>query len=160
MRLNPRICFESRKRLDEQLRAWQTFRSFSYRPRKGWIKAIREALGMSSRQLAKNLGKTSPEVLAMEHREEKGKITLQILEQAAEALHCRFAYALVPDADSLEVMVHARAMDTAEKIVKTTSNSMSLEDQKIADEKTKNQIKDLAYNLERKLDPRIWGSKE
>lgn len=156
MRLNARVCFESRKRLDEQLQLWE---HFAYRPRKGWIKAIREALGMSSRQLAENLGKTNSEILAMERREEQGKVTLQTLEKAASALRCRFVYALVPEAQSLEVMVHAHAEEAARRIVMAASHSMTLEDQQVVDPQTQAQIKNLAFELERKLDPRIWSRK-
>lgn len=156
MRLNPRISFESRRRLDEHLRALRPFLAFFYRPRKGWIKAIREALGMSSRQLAKNLGKTNSEILALEKREEEDKITLQTLKRVASALNCSLVYALVPDADSLQTMVHTHAVVAAARTVKSTSNSMSLEGQGITDAITKAQIEDLAFELERRLDPRIW----
>lgn len=159
MRLNPRIIFDSRKRLDEQLRPWEPFRKFNYHPPKGWIKAIREALGMSSRQLAKNMKKMNSEILAMERREAEGKITLHTLKQAAQALGCRLVYALVPD-HSLESMVHNRAMDAAQRIVSQTSQSMLLENQKVTDQKTEAQRKDLAFELERKLDPRIWSDNE
>ncbi|MDO8518613.1 MAG: mobile mystery protein A [Deltaproteobacteria bacterium] len=158
MRLNPRISQETRKRLDEHLPNWKSV-NLAYRPRKGWIKAIREALGMSSRQLAIDMGKANSEILGMEQREEKGTISLQTLEKAALALHCRLVYALVPEADSLETLVHFRATQAAEKIVSATANSMSLEDQKVTGEKTKTQIMDLAFELEHKLDPRIWNQK-
>lgn len=158
MKRNPRIIFESRKRLDQQLQVWEEFRHFVYCPPKGWIKAIREALGMSSRQMAENLGKTNSEILSMEQREAEKKITLQTLEKAASALQCKLVYFLVPFAP-LERVVEANAYEAAEKIVAATNNSMALEDQKVSDEATKSQIKDLAFEMTRKLDPRIWSKK-
>lgn len=155
MKLNRRICFETRSRLDQQLKQWQHLSGVPP-PRKGWIKSIREALGMSSRQLASNLGKTNAGILAIEHREAQGKVTLATLEKVAQALRCQLVYALVPEASSLEDLVNIRAREAARRIVRATAHSMALEAQSVPDERARAQIDELAFELKQKMDPRIW----
>ncbi|MGZ6015062.1 MAG: mobile mystery protein A, partial [Phenylobacterium sp.] len=66
------------------------------RPPRGWIRAIRDALGMTTGQLAGRIGVAQTRVSEMERSEIAGKLTLQSLERAAEAMGCRVVYALVP----------------------------------------------------------------
>ncbi len=66
------------------------------RPSRGWLKAIREALGMTTAQLGQRLGVVQSRVVAIEQAEAKGTVTLNSLEKAAQALDCRLVYALVP----------------------------------------------------------------
>src|SRR5579872_6350750 len=67
------------------------------RPKLGWVRAIREALGMSSPQLAKRLRiKAAQSVEDMQKDEASGAITLQTLKRIADALNCELVYALVP----------------------------------------------------------------
>jgi predicted DNA-binding mobile mystery protein A len=67
------------------------------RPSRGWIRAIREALGMTTGQFAKRLGVQQPRIIVLERGEVDGNITVKSLERAAEALGCRLVYALVPE---------------------------------------------------------------
>lgn len=159
MKTNNRISHETRKRLDSQLQEWPSPYTASYtasRPREGWIKSVRTALGMSSRELGRRLGKTNTEILAIEKREAQNKVTLETLQKVAEAMGCRLLYAFIPMADSLESMVTANATKAASRIVNKTRQSMQLEDQDVNDEVSKNQVEDLAHELKQKLDPRIW----
>src|SRR4051794_39688780 len=49
------------------------------RPRSGWLKAIRGALGITTRQLGARLGTTHQVVVRQEERETKGTVTLESL---------------------------------------------------------------------------------
>ncbi|MBD3811272.1 MAG: mobile mystery protein A [Betaproteobacteria bacterium] len=98
------------------------------RPPRGWVKAIREALGMTTAQLAKRLGVSQPRVVGIEQAEAKGAITLDSLERAAHALDCRLVYALVPR-KPLDALVEARATRLAEKRLGPTRHTMALEAQ-------------------------------
>src|SRR5688572_16631363 len=90
-----RIAAQSRARLDERLAQFGP--AEQYRPpNRGWIRAIREALGMTTAQLATRLGVRQPSVVAIEQSEERGSIELATLRRAAEALNCSLVYALVP----------------------------------------------------------------
>ena len=76
-----------RERLDarlDQLKPVDRFKS----PPKGWIKALREALGMSGAQFAKRLGVSPQTASAMEKSEVNASIKLETLRKAAEALDC------------------------------------------------------------------------
>ena len=55
-------------------------------PPRGWAKAIREALGMTTRQLAKRMGAAPSRVSAIEKAEMTGAITLKTLRETAEAM--------------------------------------------------------------------------
>ncbi len=85
-------------------------------PRDGWIRAIREALGMTLAQLGARLGVTPQSVQDLEVRERDGTITLERLRQAADALGCDVVVTVVPRT-SLEAIVatQARARLLAER---------------------------------------------
>ncbi len=97
----------ARRQLDKRLNLLRNMKGLA-RPSRGWIKAIREALGMTTAQLAKRIGVSQPRAVAIEKAEAESAITLNSLERAARALDCRLVYALVPR-DPLEELVSARA---------------------------------------------------
>src|SRR5690349_16241493 len=92
----PRLAAQARARLDERFKSLGPVAEFKP-PVRGWIKAVREALGMTSAQLAERLKVKQPSVVAIEQSEEKGTIELQTLRRVAEALDCTLVYALVPN---------------------------------------------------------------
>lgn len=98
------------------------------RPPRGWIKAIREALGMSTTQLAKRLRVAQTRVSQMEKAEIESAIRLQTLKQVAEALDCTLVYALVPN-KPLEETVRDRAAHIADLQLARTNHTMMLENQ-------------------------------
>ena len=94
-------------------------------------KAIREALGMSTTQLAKRARISQPSIVAMEQSEAKSTIELATLKRIAEALDCQLVYALVPNTP-LEQMVRNRARIFARRRHDPIEHSMVLEDQQPA----------------------------
>lgn len=116
------------------------------RPHRGWIRAIRDALGMSAAQLAKKMGVSQPRVTALEKAEADDSVTLASLRRAAEALDCTLVYALVPKT-SLDDMVMTRARAKAAKILQRVDHTMSLERQNLEDAETREQIEILAQDL-------------
>src|ERR1700678_4216576 len=123
----PRLAAQSRYQLDERFRELGPAKRYTP-PVRGWIKALREALGMSTAQLAKRLGVTQPSVVAMEQSEAKGTIELATLRRVAEALDCTLVYALVPN-KPLEVTVRGRARAFLRRRLAPVEHSMLLEDQ-------------------------------
>src|ERR1019366_2045094 len=99
-------------------------------PVRGWIKAIRHALGMSTAQLAKRLGIKQPSVVAIEQSEAKGTIELATLRRVAEALDCTLVYALIPN-QPLEATVRDRARMFARRRREPIEHSMLLENQNV-----------------------------
>jgi predicted DNA-binding mobile mystery protein A len=117
----------ARQQLDRRFAALRKTGDFA-RPQRGWIKAIREALGISTTQLAKRLGVAQTRVSQMEKAESESAIRLQTLKQVAEALDCALVYALVPN-KPLEEMVRDRAAQIADLQLARTDHTMRLESQ-------------------------------
>jgi len=86
----------ARERLDQRLAPLKPVERFRAPP-KGWVRAIRDAIGMSGVQFARRLRVQPPSVAALEASEESGAIQLKTLRRAAEALDCTLVYALVPN---------------------------------------------------------------
>ena len=117
----------ARQQLDRRFAALRKTSDFT-RPPRGWIKAIREALGMSTTQLAKRLHVAQTRVSQMEKAEIESAIRLQTLKRVAEALDCTLVYALVPNRP-LGEMVRNRAAQIADLQLARTNHTMSLENQ-------------------------------
>jgi predicted DNA-binding mobile mystery protein A len=82
------------------------------RPPHGWIRAVRDALGMSTYELGARLGVGASRVTQIERAEVTGTLRLASLEQTAAALGCELCYALVPK-EPLEGMVRRQALAKA-----------------------------------------------
>ena len=104
----------ARSALDNKLKSAPSLRQF-HRPHKGWIRAAREALGMSSAQLAQRLGVSRPRITALEKSEIEDTITLATLRRAASALECTLVYAFVPET-SFQKTLEDRARTVARKL--------------------------------------------
>jgi predicted DNA-binding mobile mystery protein A len=97
-------------------------------PPRGWIKAIRESLGMTVRQLAARMGVAPSRIPTIEKAEVTGATTLRTLRHAAEAMNCSFVYAFVP-VEPLDDMLRARAIQKVRKDVARLDHTMRLENQ-------------------------------
>lgn len=144
----------ARKSLDRKL-APLLADSLQTRPHRGWIRAIRNALGMSATQLARKMGVSQPRVTALEKAEADDSVTLASLRRAAEALDCTLVYALVPKT-SLDDMMMTRARAKAVKILQRVDHTMSLEKQKLDDAETREQIELLVQDLIAKNTRILW----
>jgi predicted DNA-binding mobile mystery protein A len=118
------------KQLDRSLEQYQAARKVS-RPSKGWIRAIRQALGVSSGELARRLGTSRQLPLQLEKGEAEDRITLKSLRAVANALDCDLVYALVPRAASMEELIENRARSEARQRVLGVEHSMALENQAV-----------------------------
>src|SRR5689334_5348437 len=114
----------ARRQLDKRLTPLRTIEGLA-RPPRGWIRAIREALGMTTAQLARRIGVSQPRVVAIEQAEKTRAITLDSLERAARALDCELVYALVPR-KPLEEQAINRALTLAKRRLAPTRHSMTL----------------------------------
>jgi predicted DNA-binding mobile mystery protein A len=144
----------ARKHLDNKLDSSRRS-SDILRPPKGWVKAIREALGMSAEQLATRIGVTKPRVYEIEKAEVSGSITLNSLERAAHALDCKLVYTLVPRI-SLQESVERRSLEIAKKRIGSASHTMALEDQALNKKELLEQIGILARELSDQGGPGFW----
>ena len=97
-------------------------------PAKGWVHAIRTALGMTQAQLARRMGMKGPSVSALEKREVAGTATIASLRKAAEALDCELRIVFVPRIGlqrAVEEQARRKAREERDRIV----HSMRLEAQ-------------------------------
>ena len=145
-----RLAAQSRSQLDKRFRDLGPAKRYAA-PVRGWIKAIREALGMTAEQLAKRLGVKQPSVVAMEQSEVKDSIELATLRRVAEALDCTLVYAFVPN-KPLETMVRDRARAFARGRRKPVEHSMLLEGQKVKGKDSEAQLDDIV----RETNPRLF----
>jgi transcriptional regulator with XRE-family HTH domain len=81
------------------------------RPKEGWLRAMRLAVGMPAEPIAEKMRSTPRMVFYLERAEQKRKISLERLEEMARALECDLVYGLVPWQRSLE----DRAMELVEQ---------------------------------------------
>ena len=125
------------------------------RPGAGWIRAIREASGMSIRQLAERMGVSKTTAATLERNENAETVKLGSLRAVGAALDCDLVYALVPRT-SIEDSVRLRARFVAERVVGRVSQSMDLEDQAIPVAERERQVSDLAERLWQEMPQELW----
>jgi len=120
------------RQLDRALSVFAPARQ-SARPRSGWLAAIREAQGISLRQVAETLAVTPQAVQRLQVSEANEAISLKRLRQAAEAMGCDLVYALVPRSGHLTDAVEDRERRRAAERVLAAEHTMVLEDQGAGD---------------------------
>lgn len=103
------------------------------RPPKGWIRAMREAMGVSASELARRLDANRSLASQQERAEMDDRITLRSLRSCASALDCDLVYVFVPRETTIEETLAARARAAASKAVHRVEHSMALENQASSD---------------------------
>lgn len=124
-------------------------------PKAGWMRIIRQALGMTGQHLAKRLGCSQSNVMALESREKSKSITLKSLEQVAKAMNCRLVYFFVPEKPLNQIM-EDQAHTIAKKHLKNVSHSMKLEQQELTPQQAKSQVNALAEELLQGNPKHLW----
>ncbi len=143
------------RQVDAKLRDFVPMNTHSV-PRKGWIRTIRQALGMSLRQLSERTGLSKTTVARAETAEENGVIQLNSLRQIANGLDCDLVYVLKPR-KPLQELVESQAERLATNIVQRVSDSMKLEDQKVRENEVRRQIEELKLELLREHRRELWN---
>jgi predicted DNA-binding mobile mystery protein A len=92
---------ETRRRLDETLLAFRVAR-IAAGERTGWLREVRQVVGIPVKEVARRLGVCRWEVFRLEKSESESRIMLGTLRRAAEALDCDLVYALTPRQGTLE----------------------------------------------------------
>ena len=131
-----------RHRLDER---FEDMRSAGIPPRpyNGWIRTIRDALGMSSTELAARMDLRQQSISDIERNERRYTIRLDTLERVAEAMGCQLVYALIPQT-TLEETVQTQARHRADQLLTTVAHHSRLEDQTVSETAQADQLDDLA----------------
>jgi predicted DNA-binding mobile mystery protein A len=142
------------RQLDRRLNAVRPL-SANARPPKGWVRAIRDALGMTTQQLAQRIGVSQSRIPELEQAEVNGNITLKSLERAAEAMGCRVVYALVPERPLADVL-RAQAEHIADRQLATVAHSMRLEDQAVEDKNVRKEQRNRQIDRLLLRPARLW----
>jgi predicted DNA-binding mobile mystery protein A len=127
-------------------------------PKDGWIKEIRNALGMSMKDLGARLGVIKQRIERIEKDEVNKKVTIETMSRVAEALNCEFVYFLIPKT-SLQNTLESEALQAAKKLANSIEKTMSLEKQGTSKSAQAERIKEIAKELIEKQDRRIWRKK-
>lgn len=141
--------------LEQKLSELEASRNISV-PSAGWLRLVRQSLGMTLQQVADKLGVTKQSVREMESRELTEAITLKRLREAAEAMEMNLVYGFVPKDGSVENLIERKARELATKIVERASVTMRLEDQENAPERIQRAIEERADELRRRLPKMLW----
>jgi predicted DNA-binding mobile mystery protein A len=136
---------QARRELDRKFSA-ALLEPVAARPRSGWIRTIRNALGMSQAVLAERLGVSGSAVNQLERAELHGGITTGKLAEVAGALDCTLVYALVPNS-TLEQTVNTQAETAAAQILGYAARTMALEDQAVDKDRQRETVQRYAQQL-------------
>ena len=140
---------------DKVNQAYMRFGDFSMPPI-GWLRMVRNALGMSGTQLANRLGVTKARISKAEQDELTGSVTLKTMQNMASAMNCRFVYAVVPE-NEIETIIKKRAFDKASKQIKSASTQMALEAQALNDKQLAFAVDELASEIIEKMPSDLWN---
>lgn len=125
------------------------------RPAGGWIRAIREAIGMTTRQLAQRMDASQSWISELEKAEVRGNPTLKSLREAAEALDCELVYALVPKQPLNDLLV-ARAREKALGLFAQVSHGMLLENQSLTEDQVREELNRLIDEILEEPLGQLW----
>lgn len=142
------------RQLDEALAGLAPLRHRPIPPN-GWIKTIRDALGMSIRQLAARSSMSKTSVSNAERTESRGTVQLDTLQRIADGLDCDLVYAIVPR-QSLQRTLENQAARIASALVDRVSDSMKLEEQGVSATENQRQLDQLVADTLRERGRDFW----
>lgn len=117
------------------------------------LRDVRQAIGMTQKQLAKRINISQPLLSRIE--DNAGSCTLKTVVRVARALECDFWGALVSK-DTLEAMIKRQAEKKAKSIVKRTFASMAMEQQAPENKAYEYQMKKLTEEFAANPGPVLW----
>jgi len=125
-------------------------------PPEGWVRTMRNALGMSGLQLAHRVSVTKARISRLEHDELQGNVTLKSMRSMAKAMNCRFIYAIVPEQE-VESLIKKQATEKAREQVAAASAHMALEAQTLSDEMLTFEVERIAKEIIEKMPSDLWN---
>ncbi len=134
-----------REQLDDTLSRFSTIVSV-HRPMKGWIRAIRDALGMNMRQFADRLGVSKSRIPRIEQDEITGSLTLKTMNRVADKLDCVFVYGFVPRT-SIDDTVRKQASIVSQKRMNRLMHTMNLEAQELSSKNAKKAFNNMVEEI-------------
>ncbi len=144
-----------REQLEVSLQRLSPLHTVSH-PQKGWVRAIRDALGMTAKQLATRLGVAQQAVARIEKDELTGSVTIKTMRRVAECLDCVFVCGFVPHS-SLEATLHKQAQQLASKRLSQASQTMTLEDQALSTKEKEKVLSEMVDELVDSPPSNLWN---
>ncbi len=113
--------------LEQKFETLDAARRVAARPARGWLRAVREAIGLTQGEVASKLGVKRQSLAQFENAEEHGSISIASMRRAAEAMDCELVCFVVPRESVARSFTQlAQIHDPAAKHLKATEHSMSL----------------------------------
>jgi len=144
-----------REQLDASLDRFRALGGVSP-PQKGWIRAIRDALGMTAKQLACRVGVAQQAIARIERDELAGRVSIKTLRRVAEGLDCVFVYGFVPRS-SLEATIRRQAQELAARRLARASQTMALEDQALSNEENSRVLAEMVDEIVDTVPSDLWS---
>jgi len=144
------------EQLDTTLEKYRVLKNVSP-PVKGWIRAIRDALGISARQLASRIGVSQQSVSRIEKDESGGSVTIKTMRKAAEALDCLFVYGFVPR-QTLRETLRSQATLYSKSRLNRVSQTMSLEAQSLPSEENLKILENMVLEIMSNPPSNLWDA--
>jgi len=113
--------------LQQKVEALNAARAAAAKPARGWLRAVREAVGLTQGALAAKLAVKRQSYAQFEAAEERGSISVASLRRAAEAMDCDLVYYIIPrESVARSYAGLAEIHDPAAMHLRATDHSMAL----------------------------------
>jgi predicted DNA-binding mobile mystery protein A len=113
--------------LQQKFEALNGARAAASMPARGWLRAVREATGLTQAEVASKMAVKRQSYAQFENAEEAGAISLASLRRASEAMGCELVYFVVPRESVARSFADlAQIHDPAAMHLKATEHSMAL----------------------------------
>ena len=146
----PRTSRQITRQLDEVLSQVHV----PERPARGWLRVIREALGMTQRQVAERVEVSRQAIASAELAEVEDGINMSRLRTLADALGCDLQYVLVPR-HPLKEMISSQAHKLALKKLERVNRSQALEASSVDNA---SMVDDLVREIEMNRPSELWDA--
>ncbi|MCC7045833.1 MAG: helix-turn-helix domain-containing protein [Alphaproteobacteria bacterium] len=133
----------ARQRFDETFRPPPDLERFQH-PVGGWLRSVREMLGISLKDAARNAGITPQSLLATEKGELRGSVSLASMGRAANAIGCDFVCFVMPRGGTMEELHDKIARHRAKADLDRTARTMALENQALSPKRLEDIARDHA----------------
>jgi predicted DNA-binding mobile mystery protein A len=112
--------------LEQRVPALNAARAAAGMPARGWLRAVREAVGLTQHQVAEKAAVKRQSYAQFEAAEERGSISVGSLRRAAEAMDCELFYFIVPRGGERTYAELAQAHDPMHRHLRATDQSTAL----------------------------------
>ncbi len=115
--------------LEQKIQPLNAARAAASAPARGWLRAVREAMGLTQRQVAARAAVKRQSYAQFETAEERGSISIASLRRAAGAMDCELVYYVVPRGPVARTYAELAGIhDPMSRHLKATDQSMALKD--------------------------------